>query len=907
MMVIDEKQKLKLIKFYQSISHWLGIVVLTIGGVVLVGWIFDIQILKSVLPGLVAMKANTAVCFVLSGFTLILLQEKRIGTVQRIIGGIFSFLVLLLGVLTLTEYIFGFNFYIDQLLFKELPDAVLTFSPGRMAANTAFNFFLIGVALLTVSLSRKSKIIFANILVVIVGIVSLLALIGYIFGVSVFYQGIALYTAMALHTAIAFLFIAISIFFIRFDHDSVPVLGAGGTGGAVVRRLLPVIVIVPIVLGLLFRLGEQRGYYNNDFELSFLTTFIIVILMIFFWFNAKNINKNEILQAESILKLEESEKKYREIFNNIQDIFFEVNMNGIVVDISPSIEQITKYKRDDLIGRDIGQLYAKKEERNDILKTLAKIGKVYDVEADFIDKDGAKLTGSMVARLIKNEKGVPLRIVGTIRDVTARRRAEDELKFKNIILDTQQNTSLDGILIVDEEGKIISFNRRFVKMWNITDQVLESKSDELALQSVLDKLVNPEEFLSRVKFLYEHKNEKSREEISLKDGRIFDRYSSPMLSLEKEYLGRVWYFSDVTENRQASSILKKSEEKYAALVENSNDGVLILQDEVIKFANRAMLNMFGLTEERVIGRSFLDFTDEPSKKIAADKYKKRMKGEKIASRTELNLIHSSGRTFSAEINAALIYHEGRPADMATVRDISKAKEIDRMKSEFVAVTSHQLRTPLTGIKWFTELLIKDKKHKLSKEQKDFIQQISVSNERLIRLVDDLLDVSHIETGRKYNVVLKSESLHDVIQEVVDSQNLSAKKKDVKIICPRCREKLIMPIDREKIRQVFSNLVSNAIKYSPAKSVIEIGREKKHEEIIIFIKDHGVGIPKHQQKRVFEKFFRADNVSTTETGTGLGLYIAKAIVEGHGGRIWFESIEKKGTTFYVALPIKNKLI
>ncbi|MBI4315333.1 MAG: MEDS domain-containing protein [Chloroflexi bacterium] len=148
------------------------------------------------------------------------------------------------------------------------------------------------------------------------------------------------------------------------------------------------------------------------------------------------------------------------------------------------------------------------------------------------------------------EQGERVRHIGTIQDITERKRAEDELRFRNLLLSTQQEASIDGILVVDDNGKIVSFNRRFVEMWNIPPEVIESKSDQRALQSVLDMLVEPEQFIQKVGYLYERRHETSRDEIALRDERIFDRYSAPMLGPDRRYYGRVWYFRDITERKE---------------------------------------------------------------------------------------------------------------------------------------------------------------------------------------------------------------------------------------------------------------------------------------------------------------------------------------------------------------------
>lgn len=237
-------------------------------------------------------------------------------------------------------------------------------------------------------------------------------------------------------------------------------------------------------------------------------------------------------------------------------------------------------------------------------------------------------------------------------------------------------------------------------------------------------------------------------------------------------------------------------------------------------------------------------------------------------------------------------------------DITKEREIDRMKSEFVSVASHQLRTPLTGIKWFGQLLIRGKAGPLTPQQLDFMQQIAVSNDRMIALVEDLLNVSRIETGRKFNIVKKLTDMTTIIDSIFTE--LVALAASHQVIMKRdatLPSSLTLNVDPDKIRQVLQNLLSNAVKYSKVGGTVTISCDQsKNDQIVFLVKDSGLGIPARQQSRIFEKFFRADNVQTHETdGTGLGLYIAKAIIEGHDGKLWFESVENTGTTFFFSLP------
>lgn len=358
-------------------------------------------------------------------------------------------------------------------------------------------------------------------------------------------------------------------------------------------------------------------------------------------------------------------------------------------------------------------------------------------------------------------------------------------------------------------------------------------------------------------------------------------------------------------------ILEKN--KVDLIIKSIGDGVLVVDRnyKIIVF-NAVAAQISGFSIKEATGKVFdqvLKFVREDNEQINDKFISEAIRTGEIKSMSNHTvLIRKDGSKVSVADSAAPLKNEnGRVVGCVVVfRDATKEREVDRIKSEFVSVASHQLRTPLTGIKWFAELLLGDKKHKLTAGQKEYLRQIYVSNERLVRLVDDLLDVSHIETGRKYNVVLKPENVCEIMAEVIENQMIFAKKKKIKVkLFGNEKEKLILQVDREKIKQAFGNLISNAIKYSPAGSELVIACERKENEVIFSVKDQGLGIPADQQKRIFEKFFRADNVTTAESGTGLGLYIAKAIVEGHGGRLWFDSVENKGTTFYVALPRGGK--
>ena len=239
------------------------------------------------------------------------------------------------------------------------------------------------------------------------------------------------------------------------------------------------------------------------------------------------------------------------------------------------------------------------------------------------------------------------------------------------------------------------------------------------------------------------------------------------------------------------------------------------------------------------------------------------------------------------------------------RDITKEKEVDKLKTEFVSVASHQLRTPLTAIRWYIEEVYNEELGRINKDQKDYLKQVLESNKRMIRLVNDLLNVSRLESGR-ITVEPVLTDLSQLIEGAITESDIMAKARNCRLIFIKPKERLpAIKIDPALIGQVINNLISNAIKYSKTggiKCQVRVELAPKGKNVMISVKDNGIGIPKNLQPRVFEKFFRADNAVKLETqGTGLGLYIAKTIIEVSGGQIWFKS-GSGGSTFVFTLPL-----
>ena len=237
----------------------------------------------------------------------------------------------------------------------------------------------------------------------------------------------------------------------------------------------------------------------------------------------------------------------------------------------------------------------------------------------------------------------------------------------------------------------------------------------------------------------------------------------------------------------------------------------------------------------------------------------------------------------------------------------RLRSLDTSKSEFVSVAAHQLRTPLTGIRWtFNTLLEEEMSGPLTPEQKKVLTSGLKATLRVIALVNDLLNVARIEEGR-FGFRFLAQPFEPIVRSSVEASRKLAEDKGITLTLEvRNKEIPAAIVDGERISMVLDNIINNAIKYTPPGGQVEITVWSESSGIYVAVKDTGIGIPAYQMDRMFDKFFRAENAIRFQTsGTGLGLYVVKNIVESHGGRVWIESEEGKGTTLTFSLPIKKR--
>lgn len=239
--------------------------------------------------------------------------------------------------------------------------------------------------------------------------------------------------------------------------------------------------------------------------------------------------------------------------------------------------------------------------------------------------------------------------------------------------------------------------------------------------------------------------------------------------------------------------------------------------------------------------------------------------------------------------------------------VANLREFDRLKSDFISVAAHQLRTPLSGVKWVLKLLLDGDLGTISIEQQEMLKRGFDTNEKMIQLVNDLLNVSRIENG-KFGYIFENNDFGKLLRTLVENSELVSRARNIEVLLEDRAHVQTFYFDMEKLLIALQNIVDNAIKYTLPGGRVTITTEKQGDYVQIKIQDTGVGIPKDEVHKLFSKFFRATNVIHLQTdGSGLGLFIVKNIILRHGGQIWVDSIEGKGTTFTIIIPLIAELL
>ncbi len=377
-----------------------------------------------------------------------------------------------------------------------------------------------------------------------------------------------------------------------------------------------------------------------------------------------------------------------------------------------------------------------------------------------------------------------------------------------------------------------------------------------------------------------------------------------------------WYLGA----RRQSQRLAEEQALDKVFLSSIGDGLIVTDDQgKIVLVNRSAEDLLGLRLSDVLGKYVVDaitMVQSNGAPLAPEQrpiYLATSSGQKVISTSLTAAAYyferaDSKARFPAAVTAApVVVNKKIIGAVVTFRDITHEKEVDEAKTEFVSLASHQLRTPLTAINWYIEMLLSGDAGPLTDEQKSFLQEVYKGSNRLIQIVNEFLNVSRLESGR-LKIVPKPLDIALFVNDIIKEVEPLARARNCTISFTKPAPTLpFIPLDGILMRQVVHNLLTNALRYSPeGKCTVAVKLEKgQARDFVISVHDDGIGIPADVQPRIFEKFFRTENaIHAVTDGSGIGLYISKMIAEASNCKIWFESVEKKGTTFYVSIPLSG---
>lgn len=624
-------------------------------------------------------------------------------------------------------------------------------------------------------------------------------------------------------------------------------------------------------------------------------------------------------QAEATLH--DSEERFRQVVENIREVFWMSDKDTKqVLYVSPGYEQVW--------GRPCSELYKNPrawteaihpEDRERVLAAVnAKLaGGRYNEEYRIIRPDGSVRWILDRSFPVQGENPGSPRIVGIAEDITGRKQAEEELRWKTAFLEAQVDCSIDGILVVDSEGKTILQNQRMNDLWKIPLDIAATKDDAIMVEFVANQTKNPSQFKSRITHLNSHPEEVSRDEIELVDGTILDRYSSPVRDRGGKYYGRIWTFRDITGKKQSEAALRLSEAQLRATFENAAIGIaLVNPDGRPAKCNPALVRMLGYSEAELCGMSFSEFTHPEDVEMDVQLFQSLLRGEHDHYEIEKRYIRKDGHIILGRLKVSLVKQPDNtsPPAIGMIEDITEQRKLEdqfrqsqKMEAfgQLAGGVAHDFNNILAVIQLQAGLLKSGPN--LSPEELNFAEDIGKAAERGANLTRQLLLFSRKQTLQPRNLELKQlvANITRMLERTLGEH--------VQLQFKFSEEPLRIHADPGMIDQILLNLSVNArdampkgggiiIETSAAEfdeaSATQTPQARAGRFVCLSVTDSGCGIPPEVLPRIFEPFFTTKEVGK---GTGLGLATVFGIVQQHGGWINVYSEVGRGTTFRVYLP------
>lgn len=604
-------------------------------------------------------------------------------------------------------------------------------------------------------------------------------------------------------------------------------------------------------------------------------------------------------QKEAERKIRESESYFRRLTDTVPAIIWITEPDGSCSYLNKLWYDFTGQTKEEALG--IGWLEAihpdDKEQAAEIFILANSSQKPFSTLSRFRNSIGEYRWAVDSGSPKYDPNGVYEGMIGTVIDVHEEKLAEEKLAYRTALLEAHNQASVDGILLVDAKGKIISYNQRFIEIWNMPQHIVNAKDDDAALSYAMSQLIHPQQFINKVRNLYEHPTELTLDDLEFKEGKIVERNGYPVIGEDGSYYAWSWTFKDVTRQKHIEREIRESEERFRSLTQTLPQLVWVTDGQGnIEFTSDRWKIFSGLEMKSGLEWKAIVHPDDYENNIA-----------------EWNHSLNTGKAYKTEVrlknlNGEYLWHTvlGEPVlnqDNKIVKwvgaftDNNEQKLIDERKDEFLSIASHEMKTPLTTAKAYLQML-ELTLDESNEEASLFTKKANQSVNRLEELVSELLDVSKIRFG-KLQYDLNFLNFNDMLEDTIESIQLTSPTHKI-IKSGKVNDQVFG--DKYRLQQVVINLLSNAIKYSPGSKEVFIAISQEDDTIRVSVTDTGIGIAQTSLVTIFDKYHRIEEHAVHFQGLGIGLFISYEIIQRHKGDLWAESEIGKGSTFYFTLPL-----